>query len=502
MRRPAPLGPILSLALALSAIGVCAFAFLEPEALFAAVGVASLAIVAIPWLLQPRLEWTSPWAMVILSVLLGSTCTGLCVSLRWPDAEVIDATFRMDEPPSYFVAPCLCFLLGLAALTFGYYCRNGRRHPRAAAPETYRGFPERRLYIVLVLLLIASGFATRAWIKNTGGMSAGALSGKRTLVIGMQKDFNQHGPLLEVIKLSQFGFLMLVGHLAYKRRPPSIEAWALLAAFFIASAAVPFLGSRRQPIMWLFIGMLMVLKHSPTKVRAVQVMALAACGLAAFQFMTIIRGKEDIGEALDSHTGVERIVQSVVLNQNMADLTKTSHVINEVGQALEQKYGETFLLWLVTPVPRSVWPDKPIVQMYCLEVGADVYGQQLSGIPPGLVAEMYWNFRLPGVIVGSFLFGWVLRWTSDQFGIGRDQSLPSVLLHVVGPMRMGFDAVGHSLGYGFFTAALNTAMMLVLLTYLRQTSSRRPAAALHAARSPVRERHRSKPLSDGLPLPT
>lgn len=477
---------LLCVVLTLLSLGAMSIALVVPDAWFAAVGIASLAIVATPWLLQERLDWTGPWAMIILSVFLGSTCTGILVSLRWPDAEAIEATFRMGEEPGYFVKPCLIFLAGLAALTFGYFSRGATvtKKPNPARPSNPSGLNRALLYPVLFCLLAISLWATKEWVKNTGGIG-GALSAKRTLVVDMQKDFNQHGPLLELVKFSQFGFFILLGHLAYQKRMPRPGEVALLLALFGVAAVVPFLGSRRQPIVWLFLGALVILQRSPRRFTMVHCGAVLACALVAFQFMTMIRGQEVVSDAVDKRFDVGKVAQTVVLNQNMADLTKTSHVINEVGGALEQKNGETFLLWFLTPVPRSVWPEKPIIQQYCLEVGADVYGMKVSGIPPGLIAEMYWNFRLPGVLIGAALFGWFLRWLSDTFGIGRDASLIALLIHTVGPMRMGFDAVGHSLGYGFFVSSLNVAVMLTLLHVLREPRQTRPVAAVRGMRTPA-----------------
>lgn len=477
---------MLSTLLAMVAIGSMAISMIVPDAWFAAVGIASLAIVAIPWMMQPRWDWTSPWAMIMLSVFLGSTCTGMLVSIGWPDPDAIDATFRMGERPEYFFTPCLIFLGGLAALSFGYFL-PGPTATRASSsrPTSGSGLNTKVLYPLLFFLLIVSLWATKEWIINTGGIG-GALSSKRTLVMDMQKDFNQHGPLLELVKFAQFGFFILLGHIAYQRRTPSPGEIALLGALFVAAAAVPFFGSRRQPIMWLFLGALVILQRSPRRFSAFQCGMVLACALAAFQFMTLIRGKDAVSDAVDKGVDVGKIAQSVILNQNMADLTKTSHVINEVGGELEQKYGKTFLLWFLTPVPRSVWPEKPIIQEYCLEVGADIYGMRFSGIPPGFVAEMYWNFRLPGVLIGGLLFGYFLRWLSDNFGIGRDTTLAAVLIHAVGPMRMGFDAVGHSLGYGFFVSSLNTAVMLVLLQALKQPHHAKRSATSFGSPAPRR----------------
>jgi len=471
----------VALLLAFAGLSSIAFAVMLPESLFAGVGICSLAIVAIPWLLQPRLEWTSPWAMVILSVFAGATCTGICVSLRWPDVDLIDSFFLLGETPEYFVYPAAVFLVGLLSLTAGYYCFR-------ASPCSYQiplstEWSTSRLYLLLAVLLCISLWATKEWIESTGGLASGSISSKRSLVIDMEKDYNQHGPLLELAKLGQLGFFILLGYVAYRKKSLHPIHLLFLIVFFLAGAAIPFIGSRRLPIIWMFIGAMALLWNSPRRLKPAQFVTLTLLALSAFQFMSMIRGKEDIESAVDKAVTFEKLVGSMVLNLNMTDFTKTAHVVNRVPDELDYKLGETLYLWFVTPMPRSLWPEKPIVQMYCLEVGYYVYGWQLSGVPPGLIGEMYWNFHFVGVVLGCFLFGYLLRYLSHLFGMGgMNPTLPAVLIHIVGPMRMGFGGVGHSFGYGFFVSALNIAVMFLLLSFLSVRSA--PAWKTRIARIP------------------
>lgn len=80
-----------------------------------------------------------------------------------------------------------------------------------------------------------------------------------------------------------------------------------------------------------------------------------------------------------------------------------------VPSQVPHTYGSTYFLWIVSPVPRSIWPDKPIVRIGGI-LGHSVYGTRDSnGIPPGFVAEAYLNFGWLGIPLISLLFGAGIR---------------------------------------------------------------------------------------------
>jgi hypothetical protein len=71
--------------------------------------------------------------------------------------------------------------------------------------------------------------------------------------------------------------------------------------------------------------------------------------------------------------------------------------------------GKTYVAAIVAFVPRSIWNNKPrgpdsvYVQLFLHESANG------RGIPVGQTEEMYWNFGLPGIIVLSAIYGWLLR---------------------------------------------------------------------------------------------
>ncbi|MEL7029116.1 MAG: hypothetical protein AAGL49_07860, partial [Pseudomonadota bacterium] len=83
-------------------------------------------------------------------------------------------------------------------------------------------------------------------------------------------------------------------------------------------------------------------------------------------------------------------------------------------------YGRTYVGSVLFFVPRAIWSDKPrsvdTYNMFINFAGGEI-DQRLPksgvwGIPAGPVAEAFWNFHLPGVVVIFTAFGVFHRWMS------------------------------------------------------------------------------------------
>ncbi len=73
--------------------------------------------------------------------------------------------------------------------------------------------------------------------------------------------------------------------------------------------------------------------------------------------------------------------------------------------------GRTYLVQLVNPIPRFIWPDKPTgdAGLLMAELQDTVaHGADLT-VSPGLVGEMYWNGGIPGILFVSALLGYLAK---------------------------------------------------------------------------------------------
>lgn len=134
--------------------------------------------------------------------------------------------------------------------------------------------------------------------------------------------------------------------------------------------------------------------------------------------------RERLGKTLqvasewDSSTFYTNSIESFM--GRMAVVTSMAAVLRDVPESVEFRRGDTLLLLPISMfIPRILWPDKPNI-MTGREFG--VTFQLVGGIDretqiaPTVLADFYWNFHLPGVLIGMFLLGGFYRLCYQRYG--------------------------------------------------------------------------------------
>jgi len=428
--------------------------------LFAATGMWALVIVLLPVAMKRNYDPFSVWSFVMLTVIVGVTLRGICMSLGFPDFERLDHLFFRGESPAYFYPAAGCLLLGLLMLCVGYLSFPFKPH-RWPLPTHHAG----RVALVGFSVLIFSSLATVWYVQKTGGFESGLWSAKRTVIPDIElagSGYQSFGGLRFVAGLAIFAHLLVLAEmLSPQRRRRQLLLGMLALALLIVACIVPFYASLRTTVAMNLCMSAAMLCYAGRRFTKVALIGIGGVLLIAVYTMTALRPGVADGESGLSSPTVSRIFKAAVINRNQIELAKTAHILNAAGDELSLQYGQTIARWLLAPIPRSLWRDKPVIPPGP-EIGHKVYGQPVAGVPPSLVAELYWNFHLPGVIIGAFAFGLLLRFLQAQLS-PLDGNLLTTTIYVAGPMTLGFEAVGSSIGSGLFRAALQTAVMLLLV---------------------------------------
>ncbi len=450
-------------ALFLATAGAWVAVVFNSDFFFAAVGLLALLVVTAPVLTVSRYDLFSPWSFVTLAVFLGTTLRGVCISLNWPTAAEVERLFIMSRPLTFFVWPCVLLVAGLLSMSCAYWVYR----PQNSSLVDQSEVRPRRLTAVVLLCVMASTAAALLYFRLTGG-SLDLISAKRTLVRDLDDlgDLRQYGYLFKFAKLSTFAYLLLLGQSLFGSRRVGGWRLAALVALFLLSCAVPFYSSNRQPIAWVvcFSAALTYYAVGSSEGRRKSLRTVTSwlvVALLCISVMTTLRQNPERiqrqGLPLDPSTALE----SLVRNRSFLGIAKTAHIINAIPEQLEYQNGRTILSFLLVPIPRELWPGKPLVQPGPA-IGRAVFHTAASGVPPGIVAELYWNFGSWGVLAGCAGFGLVLKLLYVSFRPVPGANLRRALLYVVGPMRLAFDATGVSIGYGFVNAAADMAVLAVL----------------------------------------
>ena len=438
---------------------------------FLATGLWALVIVLLPVAMARDYDLFSIWSFVMLTVVLGVTVRGACLSFGYPDAGRLDQLYFLGREPAFFFRGAGILLAGLVFLTLGYIARSPVAVPRPLSIGTAW------LAWCCGILLAVSSAATLLYVQRTGGWESGDWSGKRTVIPDLDlagTGYQSHGGLRFLASLAVFGHVLALAA-ALGRRPGERLWWALAALLLLVASVVPFHASLRTTVALQLCLPAAMIYYSG---RRHAIGSLAAAGvtlLLAIYLMTALRPVSDDREADLGLPTVAKLFDAAVLNRNQIELPKTAHIVAAVPGELPLEYGRTIGRWLLAPIPRSLWPDKPVITPGPI-VGHTLYDQRVAGVPPSLVAEWYWNFHWPGVIMGSFGLGWLLRRVQGRFQAIRGGDPMRAALFVAGPMTLGFEAVGGSIGSGLFRAALHTLVMLALLYWARERRDPTPTS--------------------------
>ena len=158
-----------------------------------------------------------------------------------------------------------------------------------------------------------------------------------------------------------------------------------------------------------------------------------------------------------SSASVASVLAPVMASSNFLAVGKTAALIDYVPQNYAHTYGATYGLWLIAPIPRAIWPDKPIVRIGGV-LGAAVFGtNQRSGIPPGAVGEAYLNFGWLGIPFVLFILGGLLKVFYNTFGRDAYSNVNSAIIYSSAIVFVAFSGLSAD-----FTGLMSNGLQRVL----------------------------------------
>lgn len=369
------------------------------------VGTAALVAVSLPLALR-RSEIIEPIWLVVLTVAVGVTGKVFYICFG-PEERV--SFLLLDKDPSDLLLAALVIAAGLLGFSAGYLSGNVRWKLPGMERLSNEWRPRQSIAVIGILLVVGLlSFVVFASRLDTPFESLSDLSRKRFVALG-SSGMEVRGYLRWGASLIESAFyLAFVNWVASKRRLRSYSG-LLLIAFAPVALAFPIFVSSRQTVLIMIVRTIMIWISLRGEPRPRYVVALVTMGLVVVGAMLALRRGSSEWEGLRSHMGVSGLLEVTVGGRHFLDLTKTAHVIAAVPDKLDYQYGKTLVTWLVAPVPRSVWPDKPPIGAGGT-VGPPVFGSPPGGgVPPGIVGELHLNFGIPGVFVGLIAAGFLLR---------------------------------------------------------------------------------------------
>ncbi|SNC61763.1 oligosaccharide repeat unit polymerase [Kytococcus aerolatus] len=428
-------------------------------------GAAASAIVTLP-ATQRGYTAYGPWTLVIAITYVACGIRPMYVLTGDSPGRSVDELFLLGQPPEFFLDNGLVYLLGIALFTAGYIF---------AGPEKeFKGSPLRILSkpvlgpstpVVVLLCALIGLAALYMYVSAAGGVNLSDFSSKaRSGGTEISQDYESHGVARSLTQFSVVAFWL---HVAYSLRPGNkirllsteVVAGVLL---FILSCLFPIITNARSDIAYtVFVALAIasLLKRPP---KLIALLLVTVVGIGVINFLTLSRGSSTSEVELSDVLAVSVIEESVIYNRNFADLYNASHIIANTPEVLPSANGSTITGWLAAPIPRALWPEKPLVNPGPI-VGEYIYGNGRSGVPPGIVAEMWWNWQWPGIVVGTFVGGILVGLVSRLKNISS-ASTAWIALFGGGLLRFGAFALTSGIGGALFKSLEASVYMFLAVS--------------------------------------
>lgn len=159
------------------------------------------------------------------------------------------------------------------------------------------------------------------------------------------------------------------------------------------------------------------------------------------------------------------------VKRRMAMINSVALVIRDVPRWVPYAEGGTlFGPMLANVVPRILWPDKPLNtegRDFGRKFRVTNYYTRETFIAPTIPGELFWNFDLPGIVIGMALLGVAMGWVYRRNGCGPGLDPVRRAVYVVMLVQwLMFDGGLASATVGTFRAYL----LFVLLRWVGRAS--------------------------------
>jgi oligosaccharide repeat unit polymerase len=255
---------------------------------------------------------------------------------------------------------------------------------------SYKGDSKLGLFISLFILII-SLVSLYLFLVSGGGLIV--FSAKRFLADGADPSARLNDINYLLFKLTQLSelpfyvsyFYYLLGDSKYKR------TWfiiAMLSLIIIVLNSIVF--SNRAALIILFIDMFLIYIIIKGKLNTKVVFSTALVFFVVFMFMSILRS----GGTGDDKT----IMDHLFGGRYFADIAKLSVIIESLNSSIAPSPNFDSILSFISSYMN--------IGRF---VGEHMFGTNNSGVPMGIVAELYWINGLAFVVTGGLIIGFIYK---------------------------------------------------------------------------------------------
>jgi oligosaccharide repeat unit polymerase len=312
-------------------------------------------------------------------------------------------------------------------------------------------------------LLIYSGF-------DFSVLSQG-LTGMRRRWTGERGRYGSWTSIIYELRMFLQATVPLAVALAFMKRAPTRQRW--VAGTFVGWMFLRnFFGGTRSPLIPIALCLAGALfwNASPAGRRRLILVGMPLAIAAGYFWSAIIVAGRNDGKFDTSTAAKVDYVGFEMFRELLFVMRETEH-----GMPLQ--WGATYFTQLVNPIPRAIWPGKPVADAGLILARAygavDKNGEPTMTNSPGFLGEAWLNFGILGLLVVPAIAGVIVRAWDGLFPLAS-RSLPAFLIYAGGLATI--LASGRSFNFSNYYGLLALFFLMVAFEHLGLgTSSQRAA---------------------------
>lgn len=422
-----------------------------------------LSLLALPLVLRVKVDVFSMWSWMFYSSILGILLRCTYIYFDIPDRNSIDDVFLLGHPKASLFPAMLLIFFGILFMVLGYVLTNIKVNLKGRI-YTNSNWDKKKFFYTAVTLMVISIISLAYFIKLEGGLlSAASLSGYRG-VSDTLAEAAPHSYLRLLVSFSGINLFLLTAWLIRHKSFKTLT-YVLWVISFLTFMFFNFYVSQRGAIVFTLVQLTALSYYlNNFKLPKVKLLAGVIVALVLFQIMSAIRAAKNV-QVDQIKFSFAKAIEPAILTTNMIDVSKTAHIMDAIPGKLDYQYGATLTTVFLAWIPREIWANKPVTNVDNIigmkVFGATTYGS--GGVPPGMIAELYWNFWIPGVIIGCFLIGFLLK-IINQTILSNITNPNMIIIYVVNFMFLGLSVIGSSFS-SMLVGILETLLPLLLVLY-------------------------------------
>lgn len=379
-----------------------------------------------------KFDPTHPILMILVSLLIGTVFRSFFIIS--PLQSDVKYLMLLGKPSTVLLKGIAAIYVGFICFTIGFTYPSKPLHDWSGKKIFSYQVSLKKLMPAAILLTIISIVVAILYFKKMGVNFSviTEVSQKRHYKVD-EGSFSSLGYYRLFMDLIQPLFYIFIMYIIQQKK----RLWSSLGMFTfllgVLNMAYPFIQSSRSNALYVLLNTGLIIYYLKGGIKWRQLLTVVLIGSVALVIMT---GLRETHSKINSQTAAETNPLVIMVGSlNFLGVDKTSQIIDEIPEKMNYQLGESMVLWMVAPIPRTMWPGKPDIT-YGRVIGEAIYEKRDEnspggGVPPGLIAELYLNFGYVGIIAGMFIFGLVLKLFYNALKKVRDTSVYGMVIYIL-----------------------------------------------------------------------